>query len=50
MTLWTDDVETTVRELKSKGVEFVMEPRKADWGTAAVFKDLDNNTFLLSSK
>lgn len=49
-TFWTDDVEETARELKSKGVKFVMEPKKADWGTAAAFQDLDGNSFVLSSK
>jgi predicted enzyme related to lactoylglutathione lyase len=47
---WTDDVEKTVRELESKGVEFVMKPKKAAWGTAAVFKDIDGNTFVISSR
>ena len=50
VTFWADDVEATARELKSKGVEFVMEPKREDWGTAAAFKDLDGNTFVLSSK
>ena len=50
ITFWTDDVERTVREFESKGVEFVMKAKKADWGTAAIFKDLDGNTFVLSSK
>jgi catechol 2,3-dioxygenase-like lactoylglutathione lyase family enzyme len=50
ITFWTDDVEETVRELESKGVEFVMKPQKADWGTAAVFRDSEGNTFVLSSK
>jgi catechol 2,3-dioxygenase-like lactoylglutathione lyase family enzyme len=50
VTFWTDDVERTVRELESKGVEFVTKPQKADWGTAATFRDIDGNTFVLSSK
>jgi catechol 2,3-dioxygenase-like lactoylglutathione lyase family enzyme len=50
VTFWTDDVEATARELKNKGVEFVMDPKKADWGTAAIFKDIDGNSFVLSSK
>jgi catechol 2,3-dioxygenase-like lactoylglutathione lyase family enzyme len=50
ITFWTDDVERTVRKLESKGVEFVMKPQKADWGTAAIFKDVDGNTFVLSSR
>jgi catechol 2,3-dioxygenase-like lactoylglutathione lyase family enzyme len=50
ITFWSDDVEATARELKSKGVQFVMEPKREDWGTAAAFKDADGNTFVLSSK
>ena len=50
VTYWADDVETTVRELKGRGVKFVMEPQKADWGTAAAFEDPDGNRFVLSSK
>jgi catechol 2,3-dioxygenase-like lactoylglutathione lyase family enzyme len=50
VTFWTDDVEATARELKSKGVQFVMEPKREDWGTAAAFQDIDGNRFILSSK
>jgi catechol 2,3-dioxygenase-like lactoylglutathione lyase family enzyme len=50
VTFWADDVERTVIELERKGVEFVMKPQKADWGTAAIFKDIDGNTFVLSSR
>jgi predicted enzyme related to lactoylglutathione lyase len=49
-TFFTDDVETTAQELKARGVEFVQEPQKADWGTSAIFKDPDGNKFLLSSR
>jgi catechol 2,3-dioxygenase-like lactoylglutathione lyase family enzyme len=49
VTFWADDVETTVRDLRNKGVAIVMEPQKADWGTAAMFKDPDGNVFVLSS-
>ena len=47
---WSDDVEATAKELKARGVEFVQEPRKADWGTSAIFKDQDGNQFVVSSK
>lgn len=47
---WSNDVEATHKLLASRGVEFVQEPQKADWGTAAVFKDPDGNVFVLSSK
>ena len=50
ITFWADDVEKTVCELESKGVEFVMKPKKAAWGTAAIFKDIDGNTFVISSR
>jgi len=44
-----EDVEATAKEMKAKGVEFVQEPQKADWGTAAIFKDADGNQFVLST-
>jgi len=50
VTFWSDDVHATARVLKSKGVDFVMEPTTEAWGTAAVFKDGDGNQFCLSSK
>jgi catechol 2,3-dioxygenase-like lactoylglutathione lyase family enzyme len=50
LTFWADDVEGTARELKGRGVEFVMEPKRQGWGTAAAFKDVDGNRFILSSK
>jgi predicted enzyme related to lactoylglutathione lyase len=49
VTFMADDVEATATDLKAKGVEFVQEPRKADWGTAAIFKDVDGNQFVLST-
>lgn len=49
VTFMADDVEATARELQSRGVEFVQPPRKADWGTAAIFKDVDGNQFVLST-
>jgi predicted enzyme related to lactoylglutathione lyase len=45
----TDDVEATAKQLKERGVEFVQEPEKADWGTAAIFKDSEGNQFVLST-
>src|SRR5262249_15985069 len=44
-----DDVEATAKELKARGVQFVQEPTKADWGTSAVFKDPDGNQFVMSN-
>jgi predicted enzyme related to lactoylglutathione lyase len=49
VTFCADDVEATAREMKARGVEFVQEPQKADWGTAAIFKDCDGNQFVLST-
>ena len=50
VTFWTESVEETARQLKARGVEFVMEPTVADWGTAAAFKDPDGNVFIMSSR
>src|SRR3712207_6504730 len=45
-----DDVGATYRELSGRGVEFTEPPRAEEWGTAAVFKDPDGNTFVISSR
>jgi len=45
-----DDVEYTFNQLKERGVEFVEEPQQQPWGTYAIFKDPDGNTFVLGSK
>lgn len=50
ITFLADDVEATYQLLQSRGVEFVQAPEKADWGTAAIFQDVDGNQFVLSSK
>src|SRR5437868_6121981 len=44
-----DDVERTHKELSARGVEFAQPPKKESWGTSAVFKDPDGNSFVLSS-
>jgi len=49
VTFMADDVEATASEMKAKGVEFVQDAQKADWGTAAIFKDVDGNQFVLST-
>jgi catechol 2,3-dioxygenase-like lactoylglutathione lyase family enzyme len=41
--LHTDDVWRDYRRYKERGVEFVREPGEADFGTAAVFRDLYGN-------
>jgi len=50
ISFWTNDVEKTYSELHAKGVEFVQPPRKESWGTSAIFKDIDGNQFVLSSR
>jgi predicted enzyme related to lactoylglutathione lyase len=47
---WTDDVQKTYEDLKAKGVEFTTPPTKQFWGTFAVFKDVDGNSFVLATK
>lgn len=44
-----EDVMETCRELAQKGVTFIQEPKKADWGTSAIFADPDGNQFVLGS-
>lgn len=39
----TDDFWRDYKEMSSKGIEFVREPKKVDYGTVAVFKDLYGN-------
>ena len=50
MSLWCDDVVATAGALKTKGVNFVQEPKKESWGTSAIFEDPDGNRFVLSSR
>jgi catechol 2,3-dioxygenase-like lactoylglutathione lyase family enzyme len=41
--LHTDDFWRDYREMKSRGIEFVEEPRQEPYGTVVVFKDLYGN-------
>lgn len=41
--LSTDDFWRDYNDMVLKGIEFVREPKKADYGTVAVFKDLYGN-------
>jgi predicted enzyme related to lactoylglutathione lyase len=45
-----DNVERTYDELRARGVEFIGPPKQEPWGTFALFKDVDGNQFVLSSK
>lgn len=49
MSFAVDDVEKTYRELRERGVEFEQPPKKEEWGTSAIFKDVDGNTFVIGS-
>lgn len=44
-----DNVQKTYEELSAKGVEFVSPPKKESWGTSAIFKDPDGNSFVMGS-
>lgn len=48
--LGCDNVQATYDDLVAKGVEFVSPPTSQPWGTFAVMKDPDGNTFVLSSR
>jgi catechol 2,3-dioxygenase-like lactoylglutathione lyase family enzyme len=50
LSFWCDDVFATAKIMKSKGVEFEKDPKAEHWGTSAIFKDVDGNKFVLSSK
>jgi catechol 2,3-dioxygenase-like lactoylglutathione lyase family enzyme len=39
----SDDFWRDYNEMKSRGIEFIREPKKANYGTVAVFKDLYGN-------
>ena len=43
-----DDVEKTYNELRARGVEFQGPPKKEPWGTFAIFKDSEGNSFVIS--
>lgn len=43
-----DDIEKSYEELKARGVEFEGAPEKQPWGTYAIFKDSEGNSFVLS--
>jgi catechol 2,3-dioxygenase-like lactoylglutathione lyase family enzyme len=50
ITFLSHNVVNTYKELRARGVEFAREPRTEPWGTSAVFRDTEGNTFALSSK
>ena len=50
VTFWTDDIDKTYNDFKSKGVSLKGPPEKAEWGSSLMFNDADGNQFLVSSK
>ncbi len=50
LSFWCDDVFATAKVMKSKGAQFEVEPKKEPWGTTAIFKDADEDKFVLSSR
>lgn len=50
ISLVVDDVERTYRELSEPGVEFTGSPKIEQWGSSAIMKDPDGNSFVLSSR
>jgi predicted enzyme related to lactoylglutathione lyase len=44
-----EDVEKTFEELSARGVAFDGMPKKEPWGTFAVFKDSEGNSFVIGS-
>lgn len=48
LSFWVDDIQQTYAELSEKGVEFVVPPKRQDWGGwLADFKDCTGNTLTL---
>lgn len=44
-----DDIDKTYKELSARGVEFEGPPQQQPWGTYAMFKDSEDNRFVLSA-
>ncbi len=44
-----DNLDATYQELQSRGVEFSNPPQDQPWGSFAIFKDSEGNSFVLSS-
>jgi catechol 2,3-dioxygenase-like lactoylglutathione lyase family enzyme len=50
ISFWCDDVFATAAALRQKGVVFAKDPKKEQWGSAAIFKDPDGNQYVLASR
>ena len=46
--LYSDDVKSTVADMKKKGVKFAMDYTKTPWGANAQLKDPDGNVIWIS--
>ena len=44
------DLQATYEELTAKGVEFTSPPTNQPWGSFAIFKDPDGNSFVISAE
>lgn len=44
-----DDIEQTYQQLKERGVLFLGEPQKMQWGSFVQFQDNEGNEYLLKS-
>ena len=49
-TLHCDDIDETYRELKDKGVQFLGEPQKQNWGSFAILVDSEGNQIVLGQR
>jgi catechol 2,3-dioxygenase-like lactoylglutathione lyase family enzyme len=47
--LYSDDLKSTVADLKKKGVKFAMDYTKSEWGEMAQLKDPDGNVIWISA-
>ena len=50
ISFWCEDVFAEAKVMKSKGVEFAVDPKTEVWGKMAIFQDPDGNKFVISSK
>jgi len=50
ISLATNNVEETYRELSARGVEFVQPPTKQEWGNFAMMVDSEGNRLVISSR
>ena len=45
-----DNLQKTYEQMLERGVEFQQPPKSEPWGSMAIFKDPDGNSFVLSSR